>query len=216
MGSLYCDAIIFDMDGVLVDSEVLNEKHWKLWADLKDISLRDIMAIHHGIPAIQTIGRVAPHLNAAAEAQWFEKNLSEDMDGLRPFEGVESLLHSLPEGKWAIGTSAPKIIAFNRLKYLKLPVPPVVVTIDDVAQGKPAPDPYLKAAHGLGKRPERCLVIEDAPAGIKAARAAGARVLAIPTTNSEAALQEADGIIARFSDLQVRVDKEGLMVHWQP
>lgn len=209
-----CEAVIFDMDGILVDSEVLNEKHWKLWAEDKEVSLEYIMSIHHGVPAVQTIATVAPHLNAEVEAKWFEQNLSTDMDGLLAFDGVERMLKRLPENTWAIGTSAPRIIAFNRMKYLGLPIPTVVVTIDDVKEGKPAPDPYLKAARDLGKKPEQCVVIEDAPAGIKAAKTAGARVLAIPTTNKESALQEADGIVSRFADLQIESKGERLIVSW--
>lgn len=214
MPQVECDAIIFDMDGVLVDSEVLNEKHWKLWAEKEDVSLEWIMSIHHGVPAVQTITTVAPHLNAPVEARWFEENLSRDLDGLLAFEGVHELLSQLPMDRWAIGTSAPKIIAFNRLEYLNLPVPPIVVTIDDVEQGKPAPDPYLKAARGLGIAPEKCLVIEDAPAGIVAAKSAGSHVLAVPTTNTPDALQEADAIIQRFADIQVTVAEERLLVSW--
>ena len=214
MQQFECEAIIFDMDGVLVDSEVLNEKHWKLWAEKEDVSLEWIMSIHHGVPAEQTIATVAPHLNAATEARWFEENLSRDLDGLLAFEGVHELLNSLPEGKWAIGTSAPKIIAFNRMEYLELPVPPVVVTIDDVENGKPAPDPYLKAAKGLGIDPKHCVVIEDAPAGIKAAKTAGARVVAIPTTNTADALSEADVVVSRFADITVEIKGETLAVRW--
>ena len=78
MPQFECEAIIFDMDGVLVDSEVLNEKHWKMWAEKeKRISLEWIMSIHHGVPAVQTITTVAPHLDAAVEARWFEENLSQ-------------------------------------------------------------------------------------------------------------------------------------------
>ncbi|MBX2820749.1 MAG: HAD-IA family hydrolase [Rhodothermaceae bacterium] len=214
MPQFECEAIIFDMDGVLVDSEVLNEKHWKLWAEKEHVSLEWIMSIHHGVPAEQTITTVAPHLDAATEARWFEENLSKDLDGLLAFEGVHELLSGLPEGKWAIGTSAPKIIAFNRMEYLKLPVPPVVVTIDDVENGKPAPDPYLKAARGMGIDPEHCIVIEDAPAGIKAAKTAGARVIAIPTTNGADALSEADAVVSRFADIAVAVNGERLAVSW--
>jgi len=214
MPQFKCEAIIFDMDGVLVDSEVLNEKHWKLWAEKENVSLEWIMSIHHGVPAEQTITTVAPHLDAATEARWFEENLSRDLDGLLAFEGVHELLNDLPDGKWAIGTSAPKIIAFNRMEYLKLPVPPVVVTIDDVENGKPAPDPYLKAARGLGIDPEHCIVIEDAPAGITAAKTAGARVLAIPTTNTAEALSEADAVVSRFADITVQVRGERLNVSW--
>ena len=214
MPQFECAAIIFDMDGVLVDSEVLNEKHWKLWAEKEEVSLEWIMSIHHGVPAVQTIATVAPHLDAATEARWFEENLSQDLDGLLAFNGVHNMLTGLPEGKWAIGTSAPKIIAFNRLKYLELPIPDVVVTIDDVVKGKPAPDPYIKAAKGLGLDPSVCVVIEDAPAGIKAAKAAGARVLALPTTNKIEALHEADAIVDQFSDLKVACNDNQLVITW--
>ena len=214
MPEFLCEAIIFDMDGVLVDSEVLNEKHWNLWAAQHDVSLEWIMSIHHGVPAVQTIATVAPHLDAEKEALWFETNLSQDMDGLLAFAGVKEVLHRLPPEKWAIGTSAPKKIAFNRLQYLELPIPPIVVTIDDVENGKPSPEPYLKAAKGLGKRPEDCIVIEDAPAGIKAARAAGARVLAIPSTNKPEVLHEADALASRFADIEFEDRGEGVLVRW--
>lgn len=209
-----CEAIIFDMDGILVDSEALNEKHWQIWAEKKNIALDAIMSIHHGLPAIQTITTVAPHLDAAVEARWFETKLSSDMEGLLAFDGVKRLLDGLPEGRWGIGTSAPQIIAMNRLRYLQLPIPPIVVTIDDVERGKPAPDPYLLAAARLGKDPEVCIVIEDAPAGIEAAQAAGSRVFAIPTTNSPESLQHADAIIPRFADLSVMPEAGKLIVQW--
>ena len=214
MPQLECEAVIFDMDGVLVDSEALNEKHWKTWAEKEGVSLEYIMSIHHGVPAAQTIATVAPHLNAKAEARWFEENLSTDLEGLLMFDGVQDVLTRLPDSLWAIATSAPQIIAFNRLRYLSLPIPAVIVTADDVQKGKPAPDPYLKAAQGLGKDPRNCLVIEDAPAGITAAKAAGAFVLAVPTTNKESVLQDADTIVPGFSSIRFEGYKRGVLVQW--
>ena len=137
-----------------------------------------------------------------------------NMDGLRAYDGAEALLQSLPPDRWAIATSAPRKVAVSRLRYLDLPMPSVLVTVDDVVNGKPAPDPYLQAAAGLGCAPAQCLVVEDAPAGIEAAKAAGARVIAIVSTNPPEALQAADAVVPRLSDLAMVAEDAGVRVHW--
>ena len=211
-----CEAVIFDLDGVLIDSDPIYERHWQRWAEAQNVPFEHIVAIHHGRPAIRTMGLVAPHLDAERESRQFNADLAADlnMDGLRAFDGAEALLESLPSDRWAIATSAPRTVAFSRLQHLGLPMPSVLVTLDDVVQGKPAPDPYLQAAEGLGRSPARCLVIEDAPAGIEAAKAAGARVIAVSSTNPPEALQAADAIVPRLTDLEMIVGDAGLRVHW--
>ncbi len=211
-----CDALLFDLDGVLIDSELTYERHWQRWADRQNVPFEHIAAIHHGRPAIRTIGMVAPHLDAERESRQFNAGIVADMnrDGLRAYDGAAPLLHRLPVDRWAIATSSPRAFAVSRLRHLGLSMPKVLVTLDDVVNGKPAPDPYLQAAEGIGMAPSRCIVIEDAPAGIEAAKAAGARVIAIASTNPPEALQAADAIVPRLVDLEIRSGDAGLHVTW--
>lgn len=214
---MLCDAILFDLDGVLVDSNPLYERHWQLWAARHDVSFAEIVAVHHGRPAVQTIGLVAPHMDAVVEAARYNAGVAAggNVHDVRAYAGVHALLESLPEDRWAIVTSANRELSSLMLRVLKLPIPRVLVTSDDVKQGKPAPDPYLQAAHALGYAPSRCLVIEDAPAGVAAAREAGARVVAVRTTNRAEALKDAHAVVERFADLCVTRVPAGLELSWQ-
>ena len=216
MGYWQGDAIIFDLDGVLIDANSVYERHWQTWAARHGVPFEDILAVHHGRPAAQTVEIVAPHLDPAREAAAYNQGLMEDTDlvGVVAFPGVAKLLGSLRVERWAIATSAPQPVALARLGYLGLPQPGVLVTADDVARGKPEPDPYLVAARGLGYPPQQCLVVEDAPAGIKAAAAAGAFVLAVTTTHPPEQLDGANGLAARLADIAVVADGGGLRVAW--
>lgn len=216
MGQWQGDAIIFDLDGVLIDANSVYERHWKVWADQHQVPFAEILGVHHGRPAAGTVEIVAPHLDPQHEAAEYNRRLLEDTDqsGVLTFPGVVGLLASLPEDRWAIATSAPQPVAVARLGHLDLPQPEVLVTADDVVRGKPDPDPYLLAARGLGHPPQRCLVVEDAPAGIEAAAAAGAFVLAVATTHEVDALRGADAIVARLPDLTIRLETDGLTVMW--
>lgn len=217
MPTIQCQAILFDLDGVLIDAESIYRRHWKRWADQHQVSFERILEVHHGRPARRTMEIVAPHLDTGFESKRFNRNLEEDtnMEGTVAYLGVEEVLGNLPSKRWAIATSAPRRIAFARLEYLGLPIPTILVAPEDVAQGKPAPDPYLKAAEGLGFAASDCLVIEDAPAGIAGAQAAGTQVLALTTTHDREALQTAKSICSRFKDLVFAVDDEGLSVSWR-
>jgi sugar-phosphatase len=210
------DAIIFDLDGVLIDANSVYERHWQAWAERNQVPFADILAVHHGRPAAQTVEIVAPHLDPQREAADYNRSLLADTDltGVLAFPGVAKLLSSLPADRWAIATSAPLPVAIARLGHLALPQPDVLVTADDVARGKPEPDPYLMAARGLGYPPQQCLVIEDAPAGIKAATAAGTFVLAVTTTHGSGELNGANGLAARLVDITVGVDANGVRVAW--
>lgn len=216
MPSLHCQAILFDLDGVLIDAELIYQRHWKEWAEKHQVSFERILEVHHGRPAVRTMEIVAPHLDAVGESTRFNQRLEEDTDmtGTLAYPGVATALPSLPPDRWAIATSAPAGIARPRLEYLELPVPSVLVTPDDVAHGKPAPDPYLKAAKDLGVPPTECLVIEDSPAGIESAHAAGAKVLALATTHDPLALETAGAICTEFSALMFKCHKVGISVSW--
>ena len=142
-----------------------------------------IMAIAHGVRTIEVIRRVAPHLDAEAEASEIENHEADDQAGVVVMPGAAELVRSIPVGRWGVVTSGSRLLATNRLRYCGLPVPKVLVTSDDVTNGKPHPEPYLKGAERLGvSRRQDCLVIEDAPAGIESARAGGMKVLGITST----------------------------------
>ncbi len=203
---LKCDAIIFDLDGVLVDSNGIAERHMRAWTERHGISFDHIASLHHGRTTVETIRLVAPHLDAKTEAALLEGAEAVDTDGLVAFARAAQLLASLPPDLWAIATSGTRQTAMIRLSHVGLPLPGVLVTADDVAAGKPSPEPYLLAATRLGIDPTRCVVIEDAPAGIASARAAGARVIGVTSSNSEYKLAGADIIVGRFADLRVAAD----------
>lgn len=207
MQSLQCDAVIFDLDGVLVDSTAAIERHWRQWAAGHGLDPEEIMRVAHGMRTVETIRLVAPHLNAEKEAAHFEAGEATDTEGLVEIDGAVSLTQALPEGSWAVATSGTRDTAMTRLTHMGLPVPAVLVTADDVKRGKPDPEAYLLAAERLGAAPERCVVIEDSPAGIEAALAAGMRVVAIATTHAQEELESADALAMRLSDIKVLINR---------
>lgn len=209
MPSFSCAAILFDLDGVLVDSTRAVDREWREWAARKGVDGDAIMAIAHGVRTIEVIRRVAPHLDAEAEAAAIENHEAHDQRGVTVMSGAAELLKSIPDGRWGVVTSGSRLLAQNRLRYCGLPVPAVLVTSDDVTNGKPHPEPYLKGAQGLGFPPEECLVIEDAPAGIEAARAARMKVIGMASTYEEAKLCEANAVLRTFSAVQVTTNGTG-------
>jgi mannitol-1-/sugar-/sorbitol-6-phosphatase len=123
--------------------------------------------------------------------------------------GAAELVHSIPEGRWGVVTSGTRLLASARLRFCGLPVPKVLVTADDVTHGKPDPEPYLNGAERLGFDPADCLVIEDAPAGIQSARAAGMKVIGITSTYSAGALEHADAVIGKLGQIRVTANGAG-------
>ena len=215
MPSWICSAIVFDLDGVLVDSNATSERHWQVWAAQRGIDYAEIEAIHFGRPTVEVIRKVAPHLDAVREAEGKENTEADDTTTLQAFPGVASLLSALPVGRWGVATSGKRRTATIRLNYTGLPIPEVFVTANDITRGKPDPEPYLLATKRLGFHPADCVVIEDAPSGIRSAKAAGARVIGVTTTNPPSALSEADLILNAFADLQLKVLPDGrLEFHW--
>ena len=210
---LTCSAILFDFDGVIVDSEPVYERHWRDWANKHGASLEHIMSIHHGIPAVRTISIVAPHVDAAYEADQFQYRCVDDLDGLLAHDGIADVLYDLPPERWASATSSYRRMVHNQLQFLGLPLPRVLVTVEDVTQGKPAPEPYLKAASDLSVDVSACVVIEDSPAGIKAARAAGAYVIGVASTQARKVLAEANFVVDRFDDLKIEWDGDKIVIH---
>jgi sugar-phosphatase len=209
MPSFSCSAILFDLDGVLCDSTGAVDREWREWARRKGVDAEAVMAIAHGVRTIEVIRRVAPHLDAEAEADAIENDEASDQAGVSVMLGAAELVRSIPLGRWGVVTSGSRLLASARLPFCGLPVPDVLITSDDVTNGKPHPEPYLQGAARLGFDPAECLVIEDAPAGIEAARAAGMKVIGITSTYPAEALVHADAVIARLAQIQVTSNGAG-------
>jgi sugar-phosphatase len=170
-----------------------------------------VVKIAHGRPSISTIRELLPHADHEAEDREVERMEIEDVEGIVALPGAEELLRALPANKYAIVTSATQPLAEVRLRAAGLQVPENLVTARDVQRGKPNPDPYLMGARILGVAPVECVVIEDAPSGIRAGRAAGARVVALRTTASDAELQDAgaDWIVEDCAELTLNFKSPG-------
>jgi len=207
MTQLECEAILFDLDGVLIDSTRCITRHWEEWARQHGLEMAAVMQVAHGLRTVETMRLVAPHLDAEKEAKRFTAIEVVDTEGVEAIEGALPLLTGLPKGAWAIVTSGSNELARARLRQAGLPIPQILVSGDDVRQGKPAPEPYLVGAKRLGKAVERCVAIEDAPAGIEAARAAGIKVIGMTTTHSQEEL-ECGIVVDRLSALRILV-REG-------
>ena len=209
-----CRALLFDLDGVLVDSEAAVEQRWREWAELRDVPFEEVEAVYHGRPAFEVIREVAPHLDADAETDRMGDTIAAAPEKLRAFDGARALLDRLPDGRWTIATSGRRRTATNRLSHVGLPIPEAMVTADDVEHGKPHPQSYRLAAERLGMPPEACVVLEDAPAGVEAGRRAGATVIGVATASPPEALSAAAAVVPRIGAVDVELGDDGrLHVH---
>jgi sugar-phosphatase len=177
-------ALLFDLDGVLVNSIPAVERVWSRWAQERGFNVQEVLHRAHGRPSIETLRYLLPEADHEAENRLVEQAEIEDVDGVVALPGVGELLAALPHDRWAIVTSCTRPLAEVRIRAAGLPVPGLFITSNDITNGKPHPEPYRKGAAGLGFRPEECIVVEDALAGIAAGKSAGARVIAFTTTAS--------------------------------
>jgi sugar-phosphatase len=200
-----CRALLFDMDGVLVDSTAHIAAVWRGWARERGVDEDAVIAVAHGRRSSEVLRIVAPHLATPQEVELLEALDAHDEAGIVPIAGANALLKALPPQVWAVVTSATAPLARRRLMGAGLPPPPVLVAADDVGVGKPAPDGYLEAARLLGVGPTECIVFEDAPPGIAAARAAGMRVVGVATTFAIDELSHADAVIGSLEQVEVAV-----------
>jgi sugar-phosphatase len=204
--SFLCSAILFDLDGVLADSTGSVDRQWRIWAHERGIDAEKIITIAHGVRAVEVIRTVAPHLDAESEVLSLESQELDDRDGVVVMPGAVELIRAIPEDRWAVVTSGSRHLASARLRFLGIPVPRVMITADDVVDGKPHPEPYLKGAELLRVNPSECLVIEDAPAGIRSAHAGGMKVIALTSTFPASALSEADAVVRELKQIRLGVD----------
>lgn len=188
------------------------ERTWHDWATRHHLDPESVIALAHGRRTIETIRLVAPALSADAEVASLEANEAMASDGIYEIGGARELLERLPPGRWAVVTSGIRAVAEFRLKHMGLPAPIVMICADDIARGKPDPEGYLNAAARLGYLADDCLVIEDAPAGIEAAHAAGMQVLAIVSTHPRERLTAADAVVERLTDLSVVLEGDLIQI----
>jgi len=202
---IVCRGVLFDLDGVLVDSTPAVARVWTQWATKHGFVPEQVVRQAHGRPSITTIRELLPHADHVAENREVERGEIEDVEGVIPLPGALELLQALPQDRWAIATSCSRPLAEVRIRTAGLPFPKHLITSTDVQRGKPDPEPYIKAAKILDLTPADCIVIEDAPAGIRAGKAAGARVFALRTTAPDAELIEsgADWIADNLASLRL-------------
>ena len=205
MDRFECEAILFDLDGVLVNSTCSVERVWRAWAERYDLDAARVVEVAHGRRAVETVRLFAPHLDAKAEAKKLEQAEIEDNGGLRMVDGAAVSLAALPSGSWAVVTSGTRALAKARLRHTGLQIPRVLVGAEEVAKGKPHPECYLKGAELLGAPAEQCVVVEDTPAGIQAACSAGMAVVAVATTHLSSELSEADAVVRALSEVRLGV-----------
>lgn len=198
-------AVIFDLDGTLVDSSAVVERQWSIWARSHGIEPRLVMEVVHGRPSIQTMRMFRPE-TTLVESRAFDAIEAADLEGLKPVAGAHDAIDSCERQQipWAIVTSGTLPMATNRLNVCGFPIPDVFVTVEQTERGKPAPDPFLRAAMLLKVSPAKCTVFEDSPPGIHAANAANMRVIALQTTHSEDHLIGADGVVRDLSEVEIR------------
>ena len=191
MNSVRFRGLLFDLDGVLVDSTPAVARVWAWWARQHGFDPDETVRQAHGRPSISTIRELLPNVNHEVENKELERREIEDIEDVIPLPGAVELLQAIPPQKWAIVTSCTRRLAEVRIAAAGLPKPKQMITSNDIRHGKPNPEPYLKGAQILGATGTDCVVIEDAPAGIRAGKAAGAHVVAVRTTAGDEELRKA-------------------------
>jgi mannitol-1-/sugar-/sorbitol-6-phosphatase len=189
MTEIECRGLLLDMDGVLVDSTPAVARVWSRWAEMHGMDPESVVKQAHGRPSLATIVELLPNAGSEIhrrENHWMELGELADFSDVIALPGTKELLSALPANQLAVVTSAIRALAEVRLRTAGLlPYVRNMVTVDDIHRGKPNPEPYLKGAAKLSLPPSECVVIEDAPSGVRSGKAAGARVLAIRTTTGD-------------------------------
>lgn len=215
IATITCEAILFDLDGVLVDSRRCIELVWDTWARRHGLDPAAIVRVAHGRRTSEALREVASQLDVAAEVATLDALEESEERGVREAPGARALLAGLSRTQWAVVTSGSPAVARLRLRVGRIPEPPVLVTGADVRRGKPDPEGYLRAASALGRAPASCVVIEDTPAGIAAGKAAGMAVLAVRGTYPDDRLAAADALVDSLARVRCQAaGPSGLRLAW--
>lgn len=210
--TLHARALLFDMDGTLVNSTAVIAGLWRHWAARHRLDPDAVLLASPGRRTIETVRMFAPHgTDVVAEATGLAAAAAETTQGLAANPGASSLLHSLPRTCWAVVTSAERSLARCWMRQVRLPLPDVLVTAEDVPAGKPDPAGYLQALSRLGCDPADAIVFEDAPSGLAAGRAAGARIVAIASTLTPAELDGHEWL-PDFSGVACTASRDGSVI----
>jgi HAD superfamily hydrolase (TIGR01509 family) len=196
-------AVLLDMDGTLVASDAAVERAWTTWAGEHGVDPAAVLAIAHGSPADATVRRILPALGAEASAAAADRQLElqyDDLADVTALAGAHELIATMADRRlpWAVVTSADVRLAKARLGAAGIE-PPMLVTIEDVANGKPDPEGFLLAAERLGVAPEHCLVVEDSAPGLAAGRAAGAMTAALKGLDGDLRIADLAELARRLS-----------------
>lgn len=204
------DGVLFDNDGTLTDSTAAVVRSWQAWAEEHDVPY-DRLGGFHGVPSRSIVEAVVDaHVDVDVATADIDRRELEDAEGIVALPGAAQAMAAVG-ARAAIVTSASRELAVLRLGAARLEAPSAFVTADDITRGKPDPQPYLIAAEKLGVDPARCLVVEDAPAGLRSGRAAGAATLAVTTTSPAEALRElADLVVADLSEVSFELDGDAI------
>jgi mannitol-1-/sugar-/sorbitol-6-phosphatase len=213
--SVAAQGLLFDMDGVLVSSIGAARRNWRLWAERYGVPDAANFEVPHGRRAIDIVRLLRPDIDAEAGLKVIEDLEVEDVADLRVLPGVKRLLESLPLERWAIVTSANRRLLLARLTAAGLPVPERIISGEMVERGKPDPEPYRKGAELLGFLPGECVVVEDAPSGVGAGKAAGCRVMAVLGTESVEELRTADWVVGSLEGVAVKAGANGLELRFE-
>jgi sugar-phosphatase len=207
--------ILFDMDGVLVSSIGSVVRSWRRWAMLYDVPNAEAFEVPHGMRAKDIVRTLRPDIDQQKAVQVIEDLEVEDVADLKVLPGVKALLEGLPPERWAIVTSSTRRLLLARLSAAGLPVPERIIGGDMVERGKPDPEPYRRGAELLGFFPGECVVVEDAPSGVGAGKAAGCRVLGVLGTHSAEELHESDWVVGSLEGVSVTAGIGGLELRLQ-
>jgi sugar-phosphatase len=199
-------AIAFDVDGVLIDSVAVHRAVWATWAQGHGLDVDVVWRATFGRRPEDTVAELGRGLDPVAERLRLDRLLEAHEHRIVPLPGAKELLGRLGSTPWAVATSGSRSVTTERFVRLGLPLPSVSVFGEDVRHGKPAPECYLRASAQLRVPPAECVVVEDAPAGIAAARAAGCQVLAVATTHPREALVHADEICDDLAAVSKRLE----------
>ena len=213
---IHCEAILFDMDGILISSIGSVERSWTKWALLRGVDPALARETAHGRRAVETIAKLRPDLDSEAELTVIEDLEVADNEGLTILPGVLDFLAALPADRWTVVTSATERLARVRLAVAGIPVPEKLVTADKVTRGKPDPEPFLAGAALLGVAPAECVVFEDSPSGVSAGRAAGCTVVATTFSHSAESLEAANYLVRDLTKIRIESASDEIVIQLTP